>query len=106
MHQYINYLRNAGRDIEKNLAKYLQVLSELARNHNGKAYLFGSYSKGESIGASDIDVLIEVPDTVDRLQVLHEARRLVPNRRIELHVLNISDAKIFKKMVKEYRVLD
>jgi hypothetical protein len=35
--------------------------------------------------------------------VLHEARRLVKNRRIELHVLNHSDAEEFKKIIKEYK---
>jgi predicted nucleotidyltransferase len=59
--------------------------------------------KGEYIAASDVDVLLEVPDSVDRLQVLHEARRLVKNRRIELHVLNHSDAEEFKKIIKEYK---
>jgi predicted nucleotidyltransferase len=59
--------------------------------------------KGGYIAASDVDVLLEVPDNVDRLQVLHEARRLVKNRRIELHVLNHSDAEEFKKIIKEYK---
>uniref|UniRef100_A0A7C1II02 Nucleotidyltransferase domain-containing protein n=1 Tax=Fervidicoccus fontis TaxID=683846 RepID=A0A7C1II02_9CREN len=70
---------------------------------NGRLYIFGSYLKGGYIAASDVDVLLEVPDNVDRLQVLHEARRLVKNRRIELHVLNHSDAEEFKKIIKEYK---
>ena len=45
----------------------------------------------------------QVPDSVNRLEVLHEARKLVPNRRVEIHVLNESDAQLFKNVIKYYR---
>lgn len=100
---YIEYLKRARRDLYENFEEYLKRLIELSRRYGGKAYLFGSYVKRQWIGASDVDVLIEIPDNVDRLNVLHEARKLVPNRRIEIHVLNKSDAETFKQIIKEYR---
>jgi len=55
---------------------------------------------------SDVDVLIEVPDGVDRLEVLHEARKLVPDRKVEVHVLNESDTQLFKSIIKHYREVE
>lgn len=105
MYRHINYLKKTKKDLEENLEKYLSALKKLAENYRGKVYLFGSYLRGENIGASDIDVLIEIPDEIDRLRVLHEARGLVPNRRIEIHVLNEKDAEIFKRLIKDFREL-
>jgi predicted nucleotidyltransferase len=92
-------------DLEKNLGKYLKVIKSVAQRYGGKTYIFGSYMKGRYIATSDIDILVEVPDNVDRLQVLHEIRRLVPNPRIEIHVLNRSDAEEFKKIMKSFKEL-
>lgn len=103
MHRYYEYLKRTQKNLAENLEKYLKALRDLAERYGGKAYVFGSYIKGEYIAASDIDVLIEIPDSVDRLQVLHEARRLVPNRRVEIHVLNYSDAEVFKRLIKDYK---
>lgn len=103
MRRYIEYLKRVRRDLEENFDEYLKRLAELSRKYGGKAYLFGSYVKKQWVGASDVDILIEIPDNIDRLSVLHEARKLVPNRRIEIHVLNKSDAEIFKQIIKEYR---
>ncbi len=103
MYRYFEYLKKSKRDLDENFEKYLVALRDLARKYKGKAYVFGSYIRVESIGASDIDILLEIPDSIDRLSVLHEARRLVSNRRIEIHVLNKSDAEIFKKIIKYYQ---
>jgi len=97
VYKYFDYLKNTKRDLDENIQKYLMALRDLAKKYNGRAYVFGSYIKGENICASDIDVLLEIPDDIDRLSVLHEARKLVSNRRIEIHVLNKSDAEVFKK---------
>jgi hypothetical protein len=35
--------------------------------------------------------------------VLHEARKVAPNTRIEIHVLNKRDAEIFKELIKDYK---
>lgn len=91
------------RDLEENLDKYLKLLQDLARKYNGRAYLFGSRIKGEALPSSDVDVLLVIPDNVDRLQVLHKARRLVPNTLIEIHVLNENDVEVFAKLVKELK---
>jgi predicted nucleotidyltransferase len=103
VYRYFKYLRESKRDLEENLEKYLEELRGLATRYNGRLYIFGSFLKGDYTAASDVDVLIEVPDCVDRLQVLHEARRLVQNRRIEIHVLNRSEAELFKRIIKEYK---
>ena len=105
MHGYLEFLRRRRRDLEENLDKYLLALKKLAERYGGRAYLFGSVLSGEAIAASDVDVLIEVPDDVDRLRVLHEARRLVPNTLVEIHVLNASDAELFKRLVKRIKQL-
>ena len=102
MHRYIEYLKKVKKDLEENFEEYLRRLAELSRKYGGKLYLFGSYAKKQHVGASDVDILIEIPDNVDRLSVLHEARKLVPNRKIEIHVLNKSDAEVFKNIIKEY----
>lgn len=102
MHKYIDYLRKQKRDLEENLENYLKALKDLAAKYNGKLYIFGSYIKGEAIAASDVDILIEIPDDVDRLKVLHEARKITPNTKVEMHVLNKEDAEIFKKIIKNY----
>ena len=99
MHRYLDYLRQRRRDLEENLNRYLALLRDLARRYGGQAYLFGSRVTGNALPSSDVDVLIVVPDHVDRLKVLHEARKLVPNTLIEIHVLNQSDAEEFKKLI-------
>ncbi|MCS7369572.1 MAG: nucleotidyltransferase domain-containing protein [archaeon GBS-70-058] len=103
MYRYLDYLKRSKEDLEENFGKYLEILNGIAKKYGGKAYMFGSYVKGEYISASDIDILIEIPNNIDRFIVLHEARRLVQNRRVEIHVLNESDAKIFKELIKVYK---
>ncbi len=105
MHRYLDYLRRRRRDLEENLSRYLALLREPARKYGGEAYLFGSRARGEALPSSDVDVLIVVPDNVDRLKVLHEARRLVPNTMVEIHVLNQSDANLFKKLAGKLKPL-
>ena len=100
MLRYYRLLKAKIEDLNANLDSYLERLKGLAERYKGRVYIFGSTLRGRAIAASDVDVLIEVPDSVDRLEVLHEARRLVPNTKVEIHVLNISDAKEFKKLVK------
>lgn len=102
MSKYVEYLRRRRKDLENNLDGYLRMLKELATDYNGKLYVFGSYIRGEAIALSDIDVLLEIPDNIDRLEVLHKARKLVPNSKIEIHVLNKKDAEEFKKIIKKY----
>lgn len=105
MHRYLEFLERRRRDLEENLGNYLELLRDLARRHGGRAYLFGSRIKGEALPSSDVDVLIVVPDSVDRLRVLHEARRLVPNTLVEIHILNESEAEDFVKLVKSLKPL-
>jgi predicted nucleotidyltransferase len=106
MYRYLEYLKKCRRDLEENLRNYLRIIKEVASRYGGKAYIFGSYIRGEDIGASDIDVLVEIPDGIDRLEVLHEVRRFVKNRKVEIHVLNESDAQVFKKLIKHYREIN
>jgi predicted nucleotidyltransferase len=103
MYRHIEYLKKTRKDLEENLEKYLSDLKSLAEKHGGKAYIFGSYLRGGNIAASDIDILIEIPDNIDRLSVLHEARKVAPNTRIEIDVLNKRDAEIFKELIKDYK---
>ncbi len=105
MHRYIEALRRRREDLDKNLEMYLSRLSALARKYGGRAYIFGSRVRGDALPSSDVDVLIVVPDGVDRLEVLHEARRLVPNTLVDIHVLNEGDAAAFMKMIKELKPL-
>jgi predicted DNA-binding antitoxin AbrB/MazE fold protein len=83
MHRYIEHLKRTKKDLEENLEKYLEELKKLATEKGGRLHIFGSFALGKSIGASEVDVLIEIPDCVDRFEVLHEARKLVTNRRFE-----------------------
>jgi len=105
MRRYIEFLRRRRRDLEENLGRYLRELKELAERYGGRAYLFGSLLLGEAIAASDVDVLLEIPDGVDRLAVLREARHRVPNTLVEIHVLNASEAEVFKRLVKKVKQL-
>ncbi len=100
MHRFIEYLRNRRRDLEENLEAYLKALRILAERHGGRAYLYGSRARGDALPSSDVDVLIVVPNNVDRLKVLHQARRLVPNTLVEINVLNEDEAEIFMRLVK------
>ena len=103
MYRYLEVLEKRRKDLEKNMNRYLKLLRELARRYGGRAYIFGSRLKGEALPSSDVDILIVIPDQVNRLQVLHGARRLAPNTLIEIHVINENDAKIFIKLVKEFK---
>jgi predicted nucleotidyltransferase len=105
MHRYLEVLRRYQEDLERNLDRYLKALREVAEKYGGRAYLFGSYLRGERIAASDVDVLLEVPQGADRFEVLHEARRRAPNPKLEIHVLNESEAWLFKRLVKELKAL-
>jgi predicted nucleotidyltransferase len=105
MNKYLEYLKMLRDDLEQNLDKYLDAIKCVAQRYGGKAYIFGSYIKGGYIAASDIDILVEMPENIDRLQVLHEIRRLAPNTKIEIHVLNKSDAEEFKKIIKVFKEL-
>jgi len=105
VYRYLEARRRYRRDLEENLGRYLEALRSLAESLGGRAYLYGSRVRGDALPSSDVDVLIEVPDNVDRLEVLHRARRLVPNPLVEIHVLNKSDADLFKKLVARLREL-
>ncbi len=106
MYRYLEYLKRYKKDLEENLRNYLRIIKDVASKYGGRAYIFGSYVKSEDIGASDVDILIEVPDEVNRLEVLHEVRKTIQNRKIEIHVLNESDAQYFKKLIKYYREIN
>ncbi len=106
MYRYLEYLKKCKKDLDKHLWDYLKTIRDIASKYKGRAYIFGSYVKGENIGASDVDVLIEIPDGVSRLEVLHEVRKIIQSRKIEIHVLNESDAQLFKEIIKHYREIN
>ena len=101
MHRYIEVevRRRYIRDLQENLHKYLNILKELAQQYGGKAYIFGSRARGNALPSSGVDIPIVIPDNVDRLKVLHEARKKIRNPLIDIHVLNESDAKTFIKLL-------
>ncbi|GGP19965.1 hypothetical protein GCM10007981_05800 [Thermocladium modestius] len=89
-------------DYRRNRSTYLAEIKRIAEAHGGKAYLFGSEAKGEAIAASDVDILVEIPDQEDRLMVLLELRKSIRNTKFEFHILNETDAAIFKRLIKYY----
>ncbi len=95
-------LEEMNKDFEKNKEKYFRKIREIAEKYNGKAYIFGSYLRGESLAGSDVDVLVVVPENVDRLKVLFELRKEIKNRKFEFHVLNKKEGKLFLKLIGEY----
>jgi len=91
------------RDLRENLGAYLDHIRRVAEEHGGVAYLFGSALKGGWIAASDVDILVEVPDDVDRISVLLKIRKVVKNPKVEVHVLNRRDSEAFKRLIGELR---
>ncbi len=89
-------------DYTRNKSIYLAEIKRIAEAHGGKAYLFGSEARGEAIAASDVDILVEIPDQEDRLTVLLELRKSIRNTKLEFHVLNKADTAIFKRLIKYY----
>jgi predicted nucleotidyltransferase len=77
VNRYFKILEGVEKGLEENLEKYIEALRGLATRYSERLYIFGSYLKCYYTTASGVDLLIEVPDSVDRPQVLHEARRLV-----------------------------
>ena len=105
MHEYLDYLDKRERDFEKNKKRYFKKISEIAEKHGGKAYIFGSYVKGESLPGSDIDILVIIPKEANRIKVLNELRMEIPNTKFEFHVLHEEEGKYFlRKLDKKEKL--
>lgn len=93
------------RDFEMNKEVYFERIRETVKKFNGKAFLFGSYLKGEAIASSDVDVLIVVPSGVKRIEVLKELTTKISNPRFEFHVIHEDEAELYYKFFKPFREL-
>jgi len=102
MHEYLDYLEKREKDFQMRKKEYFEEIAQIAKRFGGKAYVFGSYIKGESLPGSDVDVLVIVPNNVDRLQVLYELREKIRNRKLEFHVLNEDEGILFLSMLDKY----
>jgi predicted nucleotidyltransferase len=69
-----------------------------------EAYLVGSRARGDNLPYSDYDVVVIVPDGIDKLDAVVKLRRLRNEPfPLDLIVLNLSDVRdpIFKRMLEE-----
>ena len=73
-----------------------------------KAYLVGSRARGEALPYSDYDVVVVVPDGLDKLEEAVRLRRLrerpFPLDLIVIHVSEEND-KLYEKMMEKARRL-
>ncbi|WP_291998944.1 nucleotidyltransferase domain-containing protein [Caldivirga sp.] len=106
MFRYYRELGRVNEDFRRNKLRYFKKIIEIAEEYNGKAYLFGSQLRGSATAASDVDILVEVPCGVNWLEVLARLRREVGNPKFEFHVRCGEEAKLMKRMIKEYEDLE
>ncbi len=80
------------------LLEICDVIGKIKETYNPKTIvLFGSFSKGEDIEESDIDILI-ITNQKDRRALSLDTFEKILNRRINLHIL-----KSFEKSGSEFR---
>lgn len=78
------------------------VVLPLLRKHGLKrAYLFGSYARGEASDASDIDLIVERGDSSRRLSVyaLGEDVRAATGKRVDIFDISELNEGPFKQTV-------
>jgi len=103
MYEYYKRLKKINEDFVENREKYFLIIKEIVKKYEGKAYLFGSFLKGSAIAASDIEILIEIPNNVYWADVLNELKSKINNPKFEFHVYNKEEAEIIKKLIKDYK---
>ena len=65
-----------------------------------KAFLFGSFSRGEALNDSDIDILVKFKETISLLELVHIHRELsaLLGKRVDL----ITEQAVKNKRIKKY----
>lgn len=85
--QAIAVLQNKQSRIHTRIQQYFQSQSKIS-----KAWLFGSFARGESSASSDIDILIDVPPeiafTLFDLAEVKEHLQNILNRKVDVVMLN------------------
>ncbi len=86
-------------DLRRNAEKYIQLAKDIGRRYNAKVFIAGSYGTEKFSKASDLDVVLVVPNKnlIDKLLI--ELRRKIRNSRVNFHVIT-EDEKILYKLRK------
>ncbi len=104
-----NEIKKSVEDFEKNKERYFLNLKRVAKTHNAKIFLFGSYLEREKFtGASDIDVLVVLSNFTPELKyrILRELKEAVnENFRFEFHVISERDFKLRRSFIKNLKEL-
>lgn len=90
--QYVSiHQKNKGRDVEKK--KLIQKIQQYFQTQNlvSKAWLFGSFARGDDSPASDIDIMIDVPAskkfTLFDLAEVQEQVQRITSRKVDVVML-------------------
>jgi len=105
MREYYKRLERINADFAENREMYFSIIREIAEKYGGRAYLFGSQLKGNAIAASDVDVLVVIPNEVHWLDVLVELKEKVRNPKFQFHVRNVKEAEVIMWLIGQSREL-
>ena len=91
--------------IDQNLEN--RIIDILKKHEVKKAAIFGSYSRGQARKDSDIDILVELPETKDLLDLVAIKLDLEENlnKNVDISTYDGLNSKIKDEILKEQKVL-
>ena len=91
--------------IDQNLEN--RIIDILKKHEVKKAAIFGSYSWGQARKDSDIDILVELPETKDLLDLVAIKLDLEENlnKNVDISTYDGLNSKIKDEILKEQKVL-
>jgi predicted nucleotidyltransferase len=85
----------------KNAKKYIKISKEIGKKYGCRVFTSGSFGTKRFSYASDLDIVIVIPDENLGEKILIELRKKIKNPKVNFHIITKDFLHLYKKINKK-----
>jgi poly(A) polymerase Pap1 len=85
-------------DLIKNAKKYIKLSKKIGKKYGCRVFTSGSFGTKKFSLASDLDIVIVIPDEKLREKILIELRKKIKNSKVNFHIITKDFLHLYKKI--------
>jgi poly(A) polymerase Pap1 len=85
-------------DLIRNAKKYIKLSKKIGEKYGRRVFTSGSFGTKKFSLASDLDIVIVIPDEKLREKILIEIRKKIKNPKVNFHIITKDFLHLYKKI--------
>jgi predicted nucleotidyltransferase len=90
-----------SQNLIKNAKKYIKISKEIGKKYGCRVFISGSFGTKRFSYASDLDIVIVIPDEKLGEKILIELRKKIKNPKVNFHIITKDFLHLYKKINKK-----